>query len=803
MHDLRYAFRMMRQHPWFSAAIIGTLALGIGVNTTVFTLVNAVLFKPLPFPGGDRIVIVHANRATEPNNTISVSFPDLRDIRDNTNSFERIEAYAGFAANIVESGNPPERYRGARITAGLFELLQTQPVLGRAFAPADETPGAESVALISYGIWKDRYGLSPSVIGRSVRINDQPATIAGVMPDGFRFPQNEDIWINAIPTGPWEKRDNRAFLPVAKLKPGVKIPAAQAELDILARRLQQQFPDSHREHGLAIRTFHEVMNGGPIRLVFLLMLGAVAFVLLIACANVANMLLSRALARRREISIRVAMGASRGRIIGQLLVESVVLAFAGGVIGLALSTFAVEAFSNSVQNVGKPYWIQFQMDYMVFAYFAGLTLFAGILFGLAPAIQATRADLNSALKEGSKASGGRRAGYFSAALVVFQFTLAVVLLSAAGLMIRSFLAAQQEFAFVRGEQILHARVQLPSTRYQTPDVRRQFYEKLLPRLASLPGAAAVSMVSNIPGSGTGADRFEIDGQPVPEHERRPQAGSVTAAPGHLELLGASLAQGRDFDTNDGLPGKESIIVTREFVARHFPADNPIGRKIRFFDESRAPKPWMTIIGVAQDLRYSNPGREQVAPVVFVPYNWTSQGGMALMVRTTGNASALAAALRREVQQLDPELPLFDVATLEDQLQRGRWHLRVFGTLFFAFALIAMGMASVGIYAVIAHATSQRTREIGVRLALGANPAGIVALVVRRGLVQIGIGMALGLTAAWFLCRLMAGLLVKVSPSDPLTFTVVGLTLFLAGVAACLLPARRAARLDPLDALRYE
>jgi len=794
---------MIRQHPWFSAAIIITLALGIGVNTTVFTLVNAVLYKPLPFPGGDRLVMIPATQAAQQRNQVSISYADFRDFRQENKTFERLEAFSGIAANITESGNPPDRYSGVRITSGMFDMLKVQPVLGRGLTAADEKAGAESVLLLGYGVWAERYGKDPSVIGRAVRVNEQPAVIIGVIPEGIAFPNNEKVWMNAVPDAASERRDNRGFMMVGMRKLGVSQAEAQADMAIIAQRLEQQFPDSHKGYGIAVKTFHEIMNGGTIRLVFGLMLGAVGFVLLIACANVANMLLGRALARRREISIRVAMGASRGRILRQLLVESVVLSTIGGLIGLAMAKGGVDAFSRAVQNVGKPYWITFEMDYLVFLYFAGICVAAGMLFGLLPALQATRVDLNESLKEGAKGSGGKRTGYLSSALVVFQFTLAVILLSAAGLMVRSFVIAQEEFAGMHPEKVLHARVSLPNNRYSTPELRRQFYDKLLPRLASLPGAQAVSMTTTIPGTGTGSDRFEIAGEPALEHEQRPTAAVISAAPGYFHLLGMNIVQGRDFRPEDGLPGHLNVIVSQQFARRYFPKKDPVGSQLRFYDRQRKAGEWVTIVGVSPDIRQSDPSNPQQGAIVTRPYNWEAHQGMSLLVRTAGDSVSLGTAVRREVQQIDADLPLFEVSALDVNLERSRWHLRVFGTLFLVFAVIALGMASVGIYAVIAHATGQRTREIGVRLALGAGPASIVQMVMNRGLLQIGIGLTLGLGAAYFLCRLMERLLIQVSPSDPSTYLFVGGVLLLAGLAACLIPARRASRLDPLEALRHE
>lgn len=793
----------MKQHPWFAAAIIGTLALGIGINTTVFTLVNAVLFKPLPFPGGDRLVMVHEAPPNEGQRRVGVSYADLVDFRGATRSFERLEAYSNFGANLSEQGNPPARYRGARVTSGLFAALQTPPVLGRALGPQDEGPAAQSVMLLGYGVWKERYAGDPKVIGRSVVVNEKPAVIVGVMPEGVKFPNNEDVWMNVVLTEEWQKRENRAFDVVGMLRPGVSRTEAAAELATIAQRLEREYPKSHQGYGVTVKTFHEVMNGGPIRLMFSLMMGAVGFVLLIACANVANLLLGRALSRRREISIRVAMGAGKARILRQLLVESVTLSVLGGLLGLVLARSAVKAFALAVENVGKPSWILFEMDYTVFLYFGAICVLSGLLFGLAPALQASRVDLNEALKEGAKSSGTRGGGYLSGGLVVVQFTLAVILLSAAGLMIRSFLAAQDEFAHMRGEEVLNAALNLPEKRYTTPEARYQFFEKLQARLSELPGAMAVGLTSDIPSSSGWLQRFEIAGQEVPVHERRPEVRMIRIAPGYLSVLGVPVLQGRDFTSEDGLPGKESVIVTRKFAERFFPKGKALGQQIRLFDGEKKAQEWMTVVGITPDQTQVNPGRQDDAPGAIVPYRWRTQTFMQVLIRTKGDAAALSSGVRHAVAELDPVLPLFELQTLEQSLERSRWHLRVFGTLFLSFAVIALGLAAVGIYAVLAHATAQRTREIGVRLALGANPGTIVRMVLNRGLVQIGLGMGLGLTAAYYTSKLMATFLFKVTATDPVTFGIVSVTLLGAGLAACLIPAWRASRLDPVTALRHE
>jgi predicted permease len=802
VQDFRFAARIILKKPWFSAAIVATLAFGMGVNTTVFSLVNAVLYKPLPFPGGDRLVMAWASNRSNGENTMPVSYADYRDFRNESHSFERLELFDGLAVNLGERGNPPQRFRGGRISAGMFDMLDARPVIGRGMTPADEKPGAPQAVLLGYGVWRDRYGKDPGVVGRAVRVNEKPATIIGVMPDGFKFPNNEDLWLAAIPDAAAEKRSTRDYRMIGMLKAGIPISEARADVGAIAKRLEQAYPATNKDHGATVLTFHEAMNGGPIRLVFLLMMGAVGFVLLIACANVANMLLSRAVERTREVSIRTAMGAGRWRLVRQMLIESVLLATLGGLLGLLLARAGVSAFGRAVADVGKPYWVDFSMNYTVFAYFAALTILTGVLFGLAPALAATRVNLNDALKDGSRGSSGGRSGYLSGALVVFQFTLSVVLLSGAGLMIRSLLLAQSEFGGMNAGKVLVARVRLPEDRYPKDADRQRFFNQLMPRVAALPGVSTSAMASDLPGDGSATWRFEIAGRPVTEARRLPAASVVMTNPGYLHLLGLTLLRGRDFEATDGLPGKETVIVSQAMAARFFPNQDPVGRQLRFYKDDK-PRAWMTIVGVAPDYRQKNPSDPADDPVMLVPYRFDSYSGMAVMLRTDGNPAALAPALRSEVQQMDSDLPLFDTMTLAERFGKQRWYLAVFGTVFLIFAVIATAMAAVGIYAVMAQAANRRTREIGVRMALGADESSILALVLARGAKQLGTGMVLGLAAALAICRLMAKMLFGVSPNDLVTFGAVTLVLGAAGLAAIFFPARRAARLDPVKALHYE
>ena len=797
VQDVRYALRGILAHRWFSAAIIVTLALGIGLNTMVFTLVNAVLYKPVPVPGGDRLVSIQSRLASRGDAGIPVSYPDFEDFRAQTTQFEWFEATQDEGVVLSENGNPPHEYHVANATAGLFGMVQTKALLGRPFVPADDHAGAPPVVVLSYKVWRDRYAGTQSVIGHQVRVNGQPATVIGVMPEGFSFPSGVELWMPLVPTPDLAKRDNRQLRIYAIRKPGVTLRQANVELNGIAARLASQFP-ADKDFGVSVLTFQQRFNGGTIRTAFLLMLAAVGFVLLIACADVANMMLSRSLVRQREMSIRTALGATRWRLIRQLLIESVMLSTAGGFLGMGLAEGGIHWFDFSTQTI-RPSWIEFTMDFTVFGYFAALCILCGSLFGIAPALRSSKLDVASVLKDGAHSAGRRRGGWLSACLVVFQFALTLVLLTGAGIFVRALLTSLSINPFIPSTQVTTARVQLPATRYKDDDARERFFDELLPRLRELPGVSSAGIASDPPGLGTVGQQIELEHAPIANAAQRPWISFVAQTPGYLETIHLPLLQGRDFNDTDGSAHHEAAMVTRDAAAHLWPGQNPIGKRFRTFDDKNKASDWITVVGITADM-VQEIQENDPKPLFFVPYRQKKRDNMALVVESTGDPLQ---SMRMAVLSLDPELPIIDPYRLNDAIEHQTWFLRVFGRIFTGFALIAMMMASVGIYAVIAHATSSRTQEIGVRLALGATMRNILLLVMKRGLWQIGVGLAVGLAAAFPFTRAMKSLPFGIAGSDPTVFVIVAVALALVGMFACWLPARRAAGLDPVKAIRYE
>jgi len=807
--SLKYAFRMLVKDPWFTLVAVVALGLGIGVNSTVFTFVNAVLLRGLPFPNADQIV--HLNgRNTAEGRSDGVSYPDFLDWRSQARTFSSLAAYTQVPMNISDSGHPPERASGVKVSTNAFSIIGEGPIRGRDFKDGEDQKGAESVAIIGYGIWKTRYGSDPNIIGHSIRINDVPTTIIGVMAEGMKFPTNTDVWVPLVPDTDLERRDARRMNLFGRLAPGVTLKQAQTELTGINKNLERQYPETNKSMDAEIMTFNQRFNGGPIRIVFLALMGAVGFVLLIACANVANLLLARSARRSREVAVRIALGASRARVIRQLLVESTLLAFLGGVFGWLLSLVGVRLFDMAVSDVGKPYWIKFTMDTTVFGFLVAVCFATGIVFGIVPAFQVSKTNLNEILKESGRGNaGGRRARWMASSMVVAELALTIVLLAGAGLMIRSFMKLYSMDIGVDTSRMLTMRLSLPDKKYPTPEKRRLFYESLLPHLAAIPGVAASSITSAAPGNGAGSRGIDFEGRPPETDPKKvPQVTTLSVSDGYFETLGATARQGRLLRDPDGNPGSEAIVVNGRFAAQYYPGEDVLGKRIRFRAPTSGPdaqkvKPWMTIVGVTPTVRQRNVQDVDPDAVIYLSYRIDPPGGTAILIRGHGEPGALTSAVREAVQATDSDQPVFGVQTMEQSFAQQRWPYRVFGTMFTIFAIIALVLSSVGIYAVTAYSVTQRTQEIGVRMALGARASQVSWLILRQGLLQLAVGLALGTAGALAAAPVLQTLLVQIKPSDPVTLAGIGILFTIVTVCACVIPARRATRLDPLTALRIE
>jgi putative ABC transport system permease protein len=806
LQDLRFAARMLLKDRWFTVVAATALGLGIGVNTTVFTFVNAVLIRGLPFERADEIVYLATRDTTkDENDSSAASWQEFEDWRDKARSVPALAAFRFQQMNISDPEHPAERASGVAVTANTFSVLRQQPFLGRDFAPGDDAAGAAPVVIIGYSIWKNRYGSDPAVIGRALKINEVAHTIIGIMPEGMRFPTNSDLWRPLQPlTG--ESRRNRFISVFGRLAPGVTWNQAAAEMAGISRQLQTTYPDTNKNIEARLMTFNQRFNGGPIRLVFLSLLGAVGFVLLIACANVANLLLARSAYRAREMAVRTALGASRGRIVRQLLIESVMLACIGGVLGLALASVGIRLFDAAVADVGKPYWIEFTLDPTVFGYFAVICLVTGIVFGLAPALQVSKTNLNDLMKEGGRGqSGGARARWLTSTLVVGELALTLALLTGAGLMARSFLKLYSlDLGFETGH-VLTLRTQLVESKYPKPEERRIFFDALQQRIRALPGVTHAALASTLPLGGTGEFKFEIEGQPFSNEGTRPRVAVVDAGPGYFETLGVAVQRGRAFVEADGAAGAEVIVINRRLATEFFAATEPLGRRIRLMQGSKEdqPGPWLTIVGISPTIRQGEVQALEPAAVLYKPSRMAASLGTAMIVRTAGDPRSMIGAVREAAKTLDPDQPLFDVRTLDEFLARNRWQYAVFGTIFVILAVLALVLSSVGIYAITSYSVTQRTQELGLRLALGAQASQIAWLILRTGLVQLGIGLALGLAAAYGVSQLLKSLVAQIPAVDPVTFIGITALLTIVMLTACLIPAGRATRMDPLQALRIE
>ena len=803
LNDLRFAIRQLIKGRWITAAAVVAVALGIGANVAVFTIFNAIFIRDLPFRDPDSIVNfftqdVRGRRIGQ------MSYADFRDYREASTSFSSLAATLSTQFNTSDDEHVPEIYPGAYVSVDLFKILEQRAALGRDFRPEDDQPGAPGAAMISDAVWKTRYGADPGVIGKPVRLNSVPATIVGVMPAGFEFGPAQ-IWLpegQVLQNIPERARSARIWGSVGRLADGVTLERARAELGEIGRGLASAHPQN-KDLTATIDRYADSMRPAGLRTTFTALMGAVLFVLLIACANVANLLLTRAVDRSKEIAVRFALGASRWRVVRQLLVESLLLAGAAGAVGLAVATLGLRAFESGVRPVLGPSMPRLSWDPMVLAFFAITCAGTGILFGIAPALQLSRSSVNEALMENSRGgSGGIRTRRWTTGLVVSELALTLILLGGAGLMMRTVVVLYQQDGGFDTSRLLTGRLSMPSRVYNTPEDRARFLQRVDDHLATIGAFEGGTTASSLPITGAGRRRLEIEGH----SDSAPVAPMVLSiGPRYFEALGLKIVRGRSLESADGTPGRENVIIDRRFAEAHFRGEDPIGGRIRLTtgDARVSRQPWLTIVGIAPDVAQQRVGNTEHPPVVYMPHALNPSRFAAVFVRTRSNPADAAGTFRQAIQAVDPNMAVYEIRTLDEVLSLTRWQQRVFGTMFGVFAFIAVLLSAIGLYAMTAYSVTQRTREIGIRMALGAQPQQVQWLFVRSGLVQLTIGLILGIAGAVATGRLLQGLLVRTSTTDPVTLGSTAAVLVAIGLAACFFPARRATRLNPLKALRYD
>jgi putative ABC transport system permease protein len=797
LQDVRYGLRVLLKNKGFTAVAILALALGVGANTAIFSLVNGVLLRPLPFPNAERIVYFEGRNPTQGITDSNISFPDFLDWSQQGDLFAATAAYYTGNSNLAADGAEPERVPRAGVTTGFFAVLGVQPVLGRAFVPEDDKPETVTVAIISHGLWKRRFGSDPGIIGRQVQISARQITILGVMPPGFEFPEQTQIWTTSGVKVSDEPRDNRSWSAIARLNPGVDVQVAQSRISAINAKNAKEFHETNKGWDANLAILHDRMVR-EIKPSLLALLGAVGLVLLIACANVANLLLARGAARQKEIAIRAAMGASRGRVVRQMLTESILLSAIGGVAGLLISIWLTDVLISIVPE-GAPRMDQVGIDYRVLSFAFGISALTGILFGLVPALQASKLDVTSSLKEGGRTGEGHRRTSARSLLLIGEVALSLMLLVGAGLLIKSFIHLQEIRPGFNPHNALLAMVSLPGAKYNKQQ-RPEFFRQLVERLAASPGVQAVGGAINLPLGATnyGIGRaFIPEGRPLTVDEAA-DASFSTITGDYFRALQIPLLAGRTFEVRDGPDAPKVVVINESAAKRHFgsPAE-AIGKRLGIWRDEKFMR---EIIGVVGDTKTSALDAQSGAQI-YVPHAqdpaWNFMG---VVVRTAGDPAAFATTLRREVQALDKDQPVYSVRTLDDVVANSLGTRRVSMQLFAVFAGAALLLAALGIYGVMAYSVTQRTQEIGIRMALGAQKSDVLGLVIRQGMTLSVIGVIVGLAGAFALTRVIGNLLYGVTATDPATFLGIPLLLLLVALIACYLPARRAARLDPTIAL---
>jgi predicted permease len=806
--DLRYGVRMLAKSPGFTAVAVLTLALGIGANSAIFSVVNATLLAQLPYKEPDRLVMVWEQSAKHHGGTNNVVSPgNFLHWQDENTVFQQMAALADFNQNLTGAG-APEQITAQAVSANFFSLLGVNAAVGRTFIPEEGEKGKDNVVILSDGLWKRHFGGDPGVVGKNLLLNGVSQTIVGVMPAGFQFFVQEgtltgshpQLWTPFAFTAANRTPRGRYLSVLARLKPGVSPAQAQSQMDSVTAQLEKQFPEFDKGWGVRVVPLHEQFVGG-IRTALLVLLGAVAFVLLIACANVANLALSRATARKRELAIRTALGATRARTIRQMLTESILLSVVGGAAGLLLAAWGTDVLL-ALSPKSLLELKSLRLDAKVVIFTSGLTLLTGIVFGFFPAWEASRAGIGESLKEGGRTpASGARGNRLRAGIVVAEISLAIVLLAGAGLLVRSFVRLTAVSPGFDPSNTLTVKLDLPGAKYRQDAQRIAFFRELLNRINALPGVVSASASSFLPLTGlAAATGFEIEGHPVPNFAEQPVADVRVIAPDFFRTMRIPLLRGRLFTEQEETEISHVVIISNAMAREYFSNADPIGKRVTIhMKDQDVPS---QIVGVVGDVRHYG---LNIAPraMVYWPHPELSYPFMTLVVRTQSDPARIAGAVRQIVSSMDKDQPVADFRTMEQWLAESVAQAR-FNTLLLAiFGAVACLLAMVGIYGVMAYSVTQRTQEIGVRVALGARPRDVLQMIVGQGLKLTLLGVALGIAGAFALTRLLASLLYDVTPTDPITFTAVSLVLVVVALAACSIPARRATKVDPIVALRYE
>lgn len=800
LQDVRYGARILLRNPSFSAVVVIALALGIGGSTAIFTVVNAVLLRPLPYPESHRLMMVwedHRPRGGPEREWTSL--PNFDDWREQGTAFERMAAFQDWGPTLTTGGGEPEGLSGLSVTQDMFAVLGVEPASGRGFNPEEDQPGAGRVAVLGHSLWQRRFGLDSGVIGTPITLNGDLYTVIGIMPAGFQFPGLVDVDVvrplrpDFSGTSP-PPRASSVLRVLARLRSDATFERARSEMEAIGARLAAQYPEANTGVGVTLVSLKEQLVANT-RTTLLVLLGAILFVLLIACANVANLLLARATAREKEMAIRSALGASRGRITRQLLTESLILSVSGGALGFLLSFWIVDVLV-ALSPDGAPRVGEIGIDRTVLAFTTCIAVLTGLIFGLAPSLRASKPHLSDSLREGKGSSGKSGSGVRSG-LVVAEVALALVLLIGAGLLMKSFVNLLQVDAGFDPSNVLTARVFLPATRYPQRTQIAPFYAQVVDRLKSLPGVESVGAVSTLPLGGDDTDAgFRIEGRPEPRPGEGLAAWYSSVTTDYFRVMKMRLVKGRLFTEQDQSSPSRVVIINETMSRRFFPDEDPIGKRIG------SPTAWREIIGVMTDVKHF--GLASAArPSMYFPYGQVPQRGMTLTVRAASDPLGLASALRSEVWALDGNLAVMSVSSMERIVATSVADRRAALLLLGIFAGFAMLLAAVGIYGVMAYAVSQRTHEIGIRIALGADRRSVLGLVVRHGMLLCAIGVVIGLAASFALTRVMTTMLFGVGATDAMIFAAVPVLLVLVALAAVLIPARRAMKVDPMVALRYE